>query len=187
MLEGKNEYMQYIDELTKHAGNHGILIASHDDDCSEKIDLMKRLGVSIAEFPLNLETASHAHSRQMKTGMGAPNVVRGKSQSGNISAGELLQNGRCDFLCSDYHPTSMLQAVYTIHKKMNRDLAKALSYVTSVPAKTAQLNDRGKIAPGKLADLVVIDDKLVPTVVMTMKSGIPVYNSNRCFCMPATK
>lgn len=184
-LEKKSRCMSFLEELTVHARKNDILLASHDDDTPEKVDLMESLGISIAEFPLNLETAAHARSSQMTTGMGAPNVVRGKSQSGNISARELLANNSCDFLCSDYHPTSMLQAVYAIHHEMGQDLAQAFGYVTSAPARTAGLTDRGEIAPNKLGDLVIIDDETIPTVLITMKSGIPVYNGNNCICMSA--
>lgn len=180
--EKKDRCIHYLKELTEYARKHNILIASHDDDTTKKIDFMSELGVSIAEFPLNLDTANHAHIHRMTTGMGAPNVVRGRSQSGNISARELLRNNSCDFLCSDYHPTSMLQAVYIMHKEMGYKLGDAFSYITSTPAKTAQMTDRGEIAPGKLADLVVIDDKIIPTVVVTIKSGLPVYNGNQCLC-----
>ena len=181
--EKKSRSQRYLEELVQYAKEHDILLASHDDDSSEKIDLLHDLGITIAEFPLNVETAAHARSKGMATGMGAPNVVRGRSQGGNISARELLDHGHCDFLCSDYHPTSMLQAAYAISAEMGWDLTKALACITSTPAGIARLDDRGEIAPGKLADLVVIDDENVAKVVMTLKGGIPVYNGNSCFCM----
>ncbi len=182
--EKKSRSQQHLEELIQFANERSILLASHDDDCCEKIDILSDMGISIAEFPLNMETAAHARSKGMATGMGAPNVVRGKSQSGNISARELLEKGHCDFLCSDYHPTSMLQAVYAMHREMGRSLADSLACITSVPAKISRMDDRGEIVAGKLADLVVIEDQDVAKVVMTLKSGIPVYNSNSCFCMP---
>lgn len=180
-LEKKSRGLTFMEELCGTAWEHGLLIASHDDDRPEKIDLMEGLNVGIAEFPLNAETALYARSRRMKTGMGAPNVVRGKSQSGNISARELMQLGCCDFLCSDYHPSSMLQAVYALHREMGFKLADAFAFVTSAPAGTAGLADRGRIAPETLADLVVIEDHLVPKVVMTIKGGRPIYSGGSCF------
>ena len=182
--EKKSRSQQYLEELIQFAHERNILLASHDDDSCEKIDLLNEMGISIAEFPLNMETAVHARSKGMATGMGAPNVVRGRSQSGNISARELLEADNCDFLCSDYHPTSMLQAVYAMHREMGRPLADSLACITSVPAKISKLEDRGVIAVGKIADLVVIEDQEVAKVVMTLKSGVSVYNSNSCFCMP---
>lgn len=182
--EKKSRSQRYLEELLQYGRERDILLASHDDDCREKVDLLHELGVTIAEFPLNIETAADARKKGMATGMGAPNVVRGRSQSGNISARELLKKGHCDFLCSDYHPTSMLQAVYAISSELGWELADAMACITSTPARIARLDDRGVIAPGKLADLVVIDDEEVANVVMTLKSGIPVYNGNSCFCMP---
>lgn len=183
--EKKSRCFQFMEELTTFAREHGLLLASHDDDSPEKIDLMESLGIQVAEFPLNLTTAAYARIRRLATGMGAPNIVRGQSQSGNISARELIEHGCCDFLCSDYHPSSMLQAVYAMHREMAMDLAHALSFVTSVPARIAGLADRGEIAPRKLADLVVIEDHLVPKVVITIKSGLPIYSGTSCLCMRA--
>lgn len=177
----KERCLASMEELCGRAWEYGLVIASHDDDRPEKIDLMEGFDVTIAEFPLNAETALYARSRRMKTGMGAPNVVRGKSQSGNISARELLHLGCCDFLCSDYHPSSMLQAVYVLHREMGFKLADAFAFVTSAPARTAGLTDRGRIAPEALADLVVIEDHLLPKVVMTIKSGQPIYSGGSCF------
>ena len=180
--EKKSRCMNSLLELTAWAKDHDILIASHDDDTPEKIDMMESMGITISEFPLNLATALYAGRRRMSTGMGAPNVVRGRSQSGNISARELLQHDCCDFLCSDYHPSSMLQAVYTLHLTMGMDLVRAFSYITSAPARIGRLEDRGEIGPQKLADLVVVDDTLIPKVILTMKSGNPIYSGSSCIC-----
>ncbi len=171
-----------LQELARCAAAGGILMASHDDDTPAKIEQMIELGVAISEFPLCLETARYARSKKMITGMGAPNVVRGRSQSGNISARLLVENDLCDFLCSDYHPSSMLQAVYTIKEQVGTDLATAFDFVSATPAGAAGLDDRGAIAAGKLADIVVIEDQLVPRVVMTFKSGKPIYSSLGCLC-----
>ncbi len=181
-LDKKSRCMDHLQDLSEIAQSHDILIASHDDDTPEKVDLMESLGISIAEFPLSLETAAYARKKRVATSMGAPNVVRGKSQSGNISARLLIEQGCCDFLCSDYHPSSMLQAVYSMHREMGLDLPETLAYITSTPARTARLHDRGEIGPGKIADLAVIEDHFVPKVVMTLKSGQPIYNSSRCLC-----
>lgn len=116
----------------------------------------------------------------MATGMGAPNIVRGRSQSGNISAYLLVNRGSCDFLCSDYHPSSMLQAVYCLHRQHGFPLVDALHFVSTRPAAIAGLSDRGEIAAGRLADLLVIDDQHVASVVLTIKSGNPVYSGSSC-------
>ncbi len=113
--------------------------------------------------------------------MGAPNIVRGGSQSGNIAAIELVREGVCKYLCSDYHPTSMLQAVYKMKEDANLDIAKGFSMVTSTPAAYANLSDRGEIKKGKRADIIVIDDSHIPKVVLTMKDGESIYNGIRGF------
>ncbi len=182
-LSKRKDSLRYLEQLSETARQESIIMASHDDDSNDKIDMMKEFGIRIAEFPLSLETASYAKASEIATGMGAPNVVRGKSQSGNISARNLIEANCCDFLCSDYHPSSMLQAVYCMHQEMGMDLVDALSYVTVSPAQTAQLSDRGDIRPGMLADLVVIEDKNMPKVVMTIKSGLPIYSGSSCFCL----
>lgn len=181
-LSKRKECFIHIQELTNCARRLGIQIASHDDDSVEKIDLMHDLGITIAEFPLNAEAAGYAQQKNMPTGMGAPNIVRGKSQSGNISARDLVSEGLCDFLCSDYHPSSMLQAVYTLHREMAINLPQAYSYISQTPATTAGLGDRGQIKEGFLADILVVEDGDVPKVVMTLKSGSPVYSGVNCFC-----
>ena len=87
----------------------------------------------------------------------------------------------CKYLCSDYHPTSMLQAVYRMKEDANLDLAKGFSMVTSTPAKYANLDDRGEISVGKKADIIVIDDTHIPKVVLTLKDGDSIYNGIRGF------
>jgi len=182
-LAKKNDSLKHIEELAGWATAHRVPIASHDDDRPEKIELMQRLGITIAEFPLNIATADHARKLQMKTGMGAPNIVRGKSQSGNISARQLVEAGCCDFLCSDYHPTSLLQAVYTLNRAIGIGLSEAFAYVTATPAAIVGLTDRGRIAADQLADLLVIEEQPVPKVVLTIKAGKPVYSGKSCLCI----
>ncbi len=178
----RNTSLQYLEELTSYARKLGIALASHDDDSPGKVDLMHELGIRISEFPLNAETAAYAQQRKMPTGMGAPNVVRGKSQNGNISARSLIEQGLCDFLCSDYHPCSMLQAVYTMSREMGMEPAQAFSYVSTTPARIGGLFDRGKIEPEYLADILVIEDNTLPKIVMTLKNGNSIYTSTNCLC-----
>jgi alpha-D-ribose 1-methylphosphonate 5-triphosphate diphosphatase len=157
-------------------------MASHDDDCTDKVDLMKGLGVNIVEFPLSGDVADYARQCGMAVGMGAPNVVRGRSQSGNIAARPLVEQGLCDFLCADYHPSSLLQSAYVLHREQRLALGDALALISSRPAAIAGLNDRGRIESGTLADLIVIEEGPVVRVVLTIKSGNPVYSSLGCFC-----
>jgi len=170
-----------IDDLINHAKKHNITLLSHDDDSTEKLQGLLDLGVQISEFPLDLEVARYAQKNGIATGMGAPNIVRGGSQSGNISAIDLVKDGCCGYLCSDYHPTSMLQAVYRMNKDADLPLEDGFAMVTSTPAQYANLEDRGEIKEGKLADIIVVDDTHIPKVVLTLKDGETVYNGIRGF------
>ncbi|MGB3750117.1 MAG: alpha-D-ribose 1-methylphosphonate 5-triphosphate diphosphatase [Arcobacteraceae bacterium] len=170
-----------INDLIACAKKHNLTLLSHDDDCIEKLDGLLGLGVQISEFPLDLEVAKYAVSKGIATGMGAPNIVRGGSQSGNISAIDLVKEGVCKYLCSDYHPTSMLQSVYRMKKDANLEIAKGFSMITSTPAKYANLEDRGMIKAGKKADIIVIEDDNIPKVVWTIKDGESIYNAIKGF------
>ncbi|GMA60432.1 hypothetical protein [Alicyclobacillus fastidiosus] len=104
-----------IEELARLAAvakDHGIPLASHDDDSIGKLDLMRNWNVAISEFPVELGVAIEAKQRGLAVVMGAPNVVLGKSHSNNVSAFEAISYGAVDILCSDYYPPSMLQAVF---------------------------------------------------------------------------
>ncbi|MBU1138892.1 MAG: alpha-D-ribose 1-methylphosphonate 5-triphosphate diphosphatase, partial [Proteobacteria bacterium] len=139
---------EVVSDLLRFAGECGLMLLSHDDDSPEKIDLIADLGIRVSEFPLDKDVAAYARDKGIATGMGAPNVVRGQSQSGNVSARELVRAGVCDFLCSDYHPSSMLQAPYLLHNELQMPLVDAFRMVTATPAALAGLNDRGEIGSG---------------------------------------
>jgi alpha-D-ribose 1-methylphosphonate 5-triphosphate diphosphatase len=105
--------------------------------------------------------------------MGAPNVVQGNSQSGNASAREMAENGLLDGLSSDYYPGSLLHAPFVLHREFGMALPSAVAKVTSNIASIIGLDDRGRISPGKRADLVrvkVCED--LPVVVSTWREGI---------------
>lgn len=170
-----------VEDLVSYAINHNLPVLSHDDDCLGKLTALKALGVTFSEFPLSLEVALAAKQMGIKTGMGAPNIVRGGSQSGNIAAVELIKNGLCDYLCSDYHPASMLLSPYKLQKDLDLTLEEGFAMISSTPAKLAGLGTRGEIKEGYLADIVVIDETHVPKVVMTFKDGEVVYNGIKNF------
>jgi alpha-D-ribose 1-methylphosphonate 5-triphosphate diphosphatase len=133
----------------------GISIASHDDATLDHVEEAKTFGVRLAEFPTSMEAARASHNAGMSVLMGAPNIVRGKSHSGNIAARDLAENGVLDVLSSDYVPLSLIHAPFILadtHEDI--DLPQALAMVTSNPARTVGLDDRGRIAPGLRADLV---------------------------------
>jgi len=170
-----------INDLIACAKKHNLTLLSHDDDCIDKLNALCDIGIKISEFPLNLEVAKYAISKGIATGMGAPNIARGGSQSGNISAIELVKEGVCKYLCSDYHPTSMLHSVYKMKKDANLDISKGFSMITSTPAKYANLEDRGELKAGRRADIIVIEDDNIPKVVWTIKDGVSIYNAIKDF------
>ncbi|KFC64394.1 Phosphonate metabolism protein PhnM [Devosia sp. LC5] len=141
--------------IVRRAAELGLPLASHDDATLAHVEEALADGVAIAEFPTTLEAASAAHDAGLSILMGAPNVVRGKSHSGNISATDLVRAGLLDILSSDYVPFALLQAVFVLPERVEGlSLSQALAMVTINPARAAGLEDRGQIAIGKRADLV---------------------------------
>ena len=145
-----------IKQLVSAAKQRNIHIASHDDDTPEKVETLHAMGVGISEFPINLESAHAAHSRGMHTIFGAPNILRGKSQSGSVRALDAVVAGVADCLCADYHPATLIVAVFRLPELAGISLAQALRLVSANPAQAAGLTDRGEIAVGKRADLVSV-------------------------------
>jgi alpha-D-ribose 1-methylphosphonate 5-triphosphate diphosphatase len=159
--------------LVALAHERDITLASHDDATLAHIEEAVADGVAIAEFPTTLEAASAAHDAGLAILMGAPNVVRGKSHSGNISATDLVRAGLLDVLSSDYVPFALLQAAFVLPARLDSiTLPEALATVTRNPAEAAGLDDRGEIATGKRADLVrvaVVND--LPVVRAVWRQG----------------
>ncbi len=155
------EHAKYADktrsDILKRGHAAGIAFASHDDATAAHVGEAVRDGVSIAEFPTTLEAARASHDAGLAVLMGAPNVVRGKSHNGNISAIELASAGVLDVLSSDYVPFALMQAAFLLPERAEQiSLPQAIAMVTSRPAAAAHLSDRGQVALGKRADLVRI-------------------------------
>ncbi|MEH0075614.1 alpha-D-ribose 1-methylphosphonate 5-triphosphate diphosphatase [Pannonibacter sp. Pt2] len=143
--------------LADSARERGILLASHDDATVAHVDEAVSLGTGIAEFPTTLEAARASHAAGMGVLMGGPNVVRGGSHSGNISAKALAEDGCLDIISSDYVPVSMLQAAFHLAGEVEGiSLPQAMAMVTATPAKMAGLADRGRLETGLRADLVQV-------------------------------
>jgi alpha-D-ribose 1-methylphosphonate 5-triphosphate diphosphatase len=137
------------------ANAHGLTLASHDDTTLEDVALARREGVHIAEFPTTSEAAAASREAGMATVMGAPNVVRGGSHSGNASAREFAEAGLLDILSSDYVPAALLMGAFHLADAPNvGGLAGAVRMVTKNPAEAVGLFDRGEIALGRRADLL---------------------------------
>ncbi|MCZ4058081.1 alpha-D-ribose 1-methylphosphonate 5-triphosphate diphosphatase [Pantoea sp. LMR881] len=134
-----------------------IALASHDDATAAHVDESFGVGSAIAEFPTTLEAARASRHRGMQVLMGAPNIVRGGSHSGNVAAWELAAQGLLDILSSDYYPGSLLDAAFRLaaDERNALDLPQAIALVTRNPARALKLEDRGVIAEGRRADVVL--------------------------------
>lgn len=144
-------------DLAQRAKERALALASHDDETPEHIAEAAALGISVTEFPTTLAAARAARDKSMKIVMGAPNLMRGGSHSGNVSAAELAAEGLLDNLASDYVPASLLQAAFRLTEEAHGlSLPQAVATVSANPAATAGLSDRGRIAPGLKADLLRI-------------------------------
>lgn len=159
---------------------HGLPLASHDDDGPQKVAWARRLHAAISEFPVCIEAFDAAKRAGMWTVFGAPNVLRGHSQSGNISASELFTSGKGEILASDYAPMSLLHAVFKLNRQSDITLHDAVKWITLNPAKAVGLHhELGSIEEGKLADLVLVNATAkIPHVTMTMKGGKVTYRTN---------
>jgi len=133
----------------------GIALASHDDTTLDEVRESIGQQVTIAEFPTTVEAAAASREAGMATVMGAPNVVRGGSHSGNVAASTLAEQGILDILSSDYVPGSLLVAAFALrHVAAVGGLPGAVNLVARNPARATGLHDRGEIAVGKRADLI---------------------------------
>lgn len=161
------------DTLARICAERGITVASHDDATLAHVEEAKGHGVKLAEFPTSFDAAEASHKAGMSVLMGAPNVVRGKSHSGNIAARDLAARGVLDVLSSDYVPLSLLHAPFVLADDFEDiSLPQALAMVTSTPARTVSLDDRGRIAAGLRADLVrVRRQEGVPVVRSVWREG----------------
>jgi len=140
--------------ITALCRKHGLPVASHDDATVAHVDEAVQAGAAIAEFPTTLAAACAAHEYGLAVLAGAPNLVRGRSHSGNVTAAELAERGWLDVLSSDYVPASVLHGAFLLHLRHGMSLPRAIATVSATPARRVGLDDRGAIAPGKRADLV---------------------------------
>ncbi len=141
--------------IVEMAHRSGVKLASHDDTTLDEVAQSVAEGVSIAEFPTTIEAAEASRAAGMATVMGAPNVVRGGSHSGNVAAADLAAAGALDILSSDYVPASLLIAAFQLERlQAVGGLPGAVRLVTKNVAEAAGLLDRGEIKVGKRADLI---------------------------------
>lgn len=163
-----------VNRVVEVAHDHGVPTASHDDEEVTEIERLHDVGVDISEYPITLATAERAHELGMTVTMGAPNLVRGESQWGNLRTADAIEAGVVDTVVADYHPSSLLAAPFV---DTGDPLPERVARVTKHPADAVGLSERGRITEGARADLVIIDEEPTPTVTRAFVAGKPVYRA----------
>jgi alpha-D-ribose 1-methylphosphonate 5-triphosphate diphosphatase len=135
------------------AARLGAVLASHDDTTPEQVAQSHRHGARLAEFPTTRAAAAACRDTGIAVMMGAPNLIRGGSHSGNVAARDLAEAGLLDLLSSDYVPSALLQGAFLLADIWG-DLARAVGTVTSGPAQAVGLTDRGRLECGLRADVI---------------------------------
>ncbi len=138
--------------LLERVAGRAIALASHDDRTEDEVAENAADGIRISEFPVTMAAAQAAKAHGMEVIAGAPNIVRGGSHSGNVSAADLLETGAVDAFASDYVPNSLVEAAFQCAQRVG--LPQAIALVSERPARLAGLDDRGTLQTGQRADLV---------------------------------
>jgi alpha-D-ribose 1-methylphosphonate 5-triphosphate diphosphatase len=170
----RDEVPGSIERLARAAVEAGIPMLSHDDMSPDMRRWFRALGVAIAEFPINEETAEEAGAAREPIVFGAPNVVRGGSHTGCPSASAMVARGLCSVLASDYYYPALLMAPFRLVADGITSFETAYALVSEGPARALGLDDRGILAAGKRADVVLVDPGdggRVPRVVATFAAG----------------
>jgi alpha-D-ribose 1-methylphosphonate 5-triphosphate diphosphatase len=140
--------------ITRRCQARGLALVSHDDATVAHVEEAAKIGTAIAEFPTTLEAAQAARAYGLAILAGAPNLVCGRSHSGNVAAADLARHRLLDILSSDYVPAALLHGAALLHTECGWSLPAAIATVSATPADRAGLEDRGRLAPGRRADLV---------------------------------
>jgi alpha-D-ribose 1-methylphosphonate 5-triphosphate diphosphatase len=147
--------MAWLGELAR---SRRIRLVGHDMDTPFAVEALRARGGTVAEFPTTGDAARTARELGIPIVMGAPNVLRGESHSGNVSAAALVELGLVDALASDYLPSGLLAGAFTLARSGRTTLPTAIGLVTWGAAAAAGLSDRGRLAAGLRADLALVDD-----------------------------
>jgi alpha-D-ribose 1-methylphosphonate 5-triphosphate diphosphatase len=168
-----NEVPNSVARLAGVARTANVRMLSHDDESPAMRAAFRAQGVSIAEFPVNEETAREAAEAGDFIVFGAPNVVRGGSHTGWTKAADMIAKGLCSILASDYYYPAPLLAAFRLAADGVLPLAKAWALISAAPAAGAGLTDRGVVAQGRRADIILVDDEvpLRPRIVAVIAAG----------------
>jgi alpha-D-ribose 1-methylphosphonate 5-triphosphate diphosphatase len=183
--KGRSCCQETVEILRLTAFNHQVPLASHDDDSPEKVLAYKEMGVTINEFPVNLESAHQARLLANDVCVGAPNIVRGKSSGKAMRALDAIISGSANIICSDYYPPSILHAVFKLATE-HMPLYEAVNMASLFPARATGLLDLGSLEEGNWGDIVIVNTKHgLPVVTHAVVNGVPVYEIN--YRMPKIK
>jgi alpha-D-ribose 1-methylphosphonate 5-triphosphate diphosphatase len=162
-----------IARLAGVARSANVRTLSHDDASPAMRRSFRAQGVGIAEFPVNEETAREAAEGGDFIVFGAPNVVRGGSHTGWTKAADMIAKGLCSILASDYYYPAQLLAAFRLAADGLLGLAEAWDLISAAPARAAGFPDRGVLAEGRRADIILVDDEvpLRPRVVAVIAAG----------------
>ena len=168
-----NEVPDSIARLAEAARNANVRMLSHDDNSPAMREAFRAMGVKIAEFPVNEETARAAAAGGDAIVFGAPNVVRGGSHTGWTKASDMIAKGLCSILASDYYYPAQLLAAFRLAEDGVLPLARAWNLISAAPARAAGLSDRGILAEEHRADIILVDDELPlrPRIVAVIAAG----------------
>lgn len=151
-------------KTVSEAARFGAVLASHDDTTAEQVAVSAGHGIKLAEFPTTVEAAEACRAEGISIMMGAPNIIRGGSHSGNVSALDLAERDLLDIISSDYVPAALMLSAFRLAKLWD-DLPRAVATVTKAPAQASGLKDRGTLTPGLRADLLRVSDQFDAPVV----------------------
>lgn len=173
------QVMPAIREVAAKALAKGIPMLSHDDTQARTRQFYRDIGATTSEFPMTMAPVLNARNAGDKIIFGAPNAVRGGSHIGSLAAGDMVEAGHCDVLASDYYYPAMLAAVARLDTEKRADRSALWSLISAGPAAAMNLTDRGEIAVGKRADLVLVEwpDAQAPAIRGTWVAGRRAYRA----------
>ncbi|WP_293448232.1 alpha-D-ribose 1-methylphosphonate 5-triphosphate diphosphatase [Planktotalea sp.] len=163
-----------LSEFARELIATGCLIGSHDDNTAQDRSLFQAMGAQISEFPETRDAAEAARATGGQIILGAPNVMRGGSHAGNVAADDLVREGLCDALASDYHYPALRQSVGKLVDQGACDFATAWALVSEGPARILGLSDRGTLEAGLRAD-VMVEEIATGRIAATISAGQVTY------------
>ena len=174
----RHEVQAYVERIALEARGADVIMLSHDDRSPDDRSFYRSLGATIAEFPISEAAIVDARRNDEPAVLGSPNVVRGGSHTQALNAAEMVDAGSCTILASDYHYPSMLAAIGCLTTTRGHSVEDAWRLISEAPARALGLDDRGRIAPGLRADLVMVTQEAndrPPRVIAAVAKGKLVF------------